>query len=58
MSDCEPTEAYVYQPGPDNLKPNPKIYGVGGSIEYLGKRFTKSEAQKIVDKLNAKESTK
>lgn len=54
MSDYTPTKAYVYQPDADDGLSDSKIFGVSGpkAEKYWGMRFTKSEAQKIVNELN------
>jgi hypothetical protein len=55
MSQAEPTEPYVFQPGPVN-DPSGKIYGVSGpgTEEYQGKKYTKEDAEWIVKKLRMK----
>lgn len=51
MSQQQPKEPYVYQPG--SIGDSDRIFGVGGpgAEEYEGKRFTKQEAERVVNKL-------
>lgn len=53
MSSKEPTGPYVYQPEPVNSPLYPRIFAVGGpgAEDYDGQRFTRADANRIVEKL-------
>jgi len=55
MSQHQPTEPYVYQPGALS-EGSERIWGVGGpgTKGHEGKRYTKAEAERIVARLKVR----
>jgi hypothetical protein len=55
MSDQEPTECYVYQPGPWQPGDDPKIFAIAGpgSEPYRGNRYTQDQAIRTMKTINA-----
>ncbi len=54
MSDTEPKEPYIYQPGrPVYDDPDPKIYALGGpgTQDFCGRRFTRKDAEILLDQV-------
>jgi len=56
MSDYKSTEPYIYQPDGVDSPNYPSIYGLAGQgipLEFIGMRYTKENAEKILEFIKA-----